>query len=185
MISKTNQKADRGVFSPTAIIALFTGYYHELFLRGMPDLAARILRTTVKNKGPRKAASPSTEPNLYAYSFLSDADNTMEQKEEKERMEGDDCKVAEMANRETSIYPLTSHSMKSTSPTTSVVPNERDVALPSLRLLSGLVVASSNQRMSPSLCQPSSSINPNFSAALSLLQMIRTEQSPFTTNASF
>jgi len=48
------------------------GYYHELFLRGMPDLAARILRTIVKNKGPRKAASPSTEPNLYTYPSLPD-----------------------------------------------------------------------------------------------------------------
>lgn len=50
------------------------GYYHERFLRGKPDLAHKVLRTIIKNKGPRRAASPSTEPNLYAYSSLPDAD---------------------------------------------------------------------------------------------------------------
>ena len=43
-----------------------------MFLRGMPELAHHVLRTTVKNKGPRKAASPGSEPDLYAFSCLPD-----------------------------------------------------------------------------------------------------------------
>ena len=48
------------------------GYYHELFLRGMPHLANKILRTKLKNDGARKSTSPETEPNFYALPFLPD-----------------------------------------------------------------------------------------------------------------
>lgn len=57
-------------------------YYHELFLRSMPDLAARITRTIVKNKGPRKAASPRTEPNLYSYPPLPPCSAKKEEKKD-------------------------------------------------------------------------------------------------------
>jgi hypothetical protein len=46
------------------------GYYHELFLRSKIFLSRRIQRIKVKGKGPRKAASPGTEPNFYITSFL-------------------------------------------------------------------------------------------------------------------
>ena len=38
----------------------------------MPELAHHALRTTVKKKGPRKAATPDTEPDLYAFKSLPD-----------------------------------------------------------------------------------------------------------------
>lgn len=41
------------------------GYYHELFLRGKPGLAARIQRQKLKGTKTRRAASPESEPNFY------------------------------------------------------------------------------------------------------------------------
>jgi len=40
-------------------------YYHELFLRGRPDLISRLFRTRVKGTGCKAPASPETEPNFY------------------------------------------------------------------------------------------------------------------------
>lgn len=47
------------------IFLILKGYYHELFLRGRPDLAEHIRRTKVKGAGHRKAGAPETEPNFY------------------------------------------------------------------------------------------------------------------------
>ncbi|CAB9499087.1 shock factor protein 4 [Seminavis robusta] len=41
------------------------GYYHEMFLRGHPELATQIPRQKLKGKGPRKPATPHNEPNFY------------------------------------------------------------------------------------------------------------------------
>ena len=41
-------------------------YYHELFLRGRPDLIHKIVRTRVKGTGCKAPSSPETEPNFYA-----------------------------------------------------------------------------------------------------------------------
>ncbi|CAB9496763.1 shock factor protein 4 [Seminavis robusta] len=46
------------------------GYYHELFLRSKPGLAARILRQKLKGTGTRKAAVAALEPNFYRMSYL-------------------------------------------------------------------------------------------------------------------
>jgi hypothetical protein len=40
-------------------------YYNELFLRGRPDLATKILRCRVKGTGFKSASSPATEPDFY------------------------------------------------------------------------------------------------------------------------
>lgn len=40
-------------------------YYHELFLRGRPDLHKCLIRTRVKGNGFKSAASPDTEPDFY------------------------------------------------------------------------------------------------------------------------
>jgi hypothetical protein len=50
------------------------GYYHELFLRGKPQLAHKIPRTKLKNEGARKSTSPETEPNFYTLPFLPNSD---------------------------------------------------------------------------------------------------------------
>jgi len=42
-------------------------YYHELFLRGRPDLHKRLVRIRVKGTGFKSASSPATEPNFYSY----------------------------------------------------------------------------------------------------------------------
>merc|ERR1712232_1371269 len=49
---------------------IFIAYYHELFLRGKPDLCHHIERNTVKGTRTRKPASPATEPNFYLMPFL-------------------------------------------------------------------------------------------------------------------
>ncbi|CAB9499082.1 shock factor protein [Seminavis robusta] len=46
------------------------GYYHPKFLRISRTFARNIVRTKVKNDGPRKAASPSDEPDFYAMPSL-------------------------------------------------------------------------------------------------------------------
>jgi HSF-type DNA-binding len=42
-------------------------YYHELFLRGRPDLVCQIDRVKVKGTGVRAKSNPSEEPNFYAF----------------------------------------------------------------------------------------------------------------------
>jgi HSF-type DNA-binding len=42
-------------------------YYHELFLRGRPDLYMRLVRIRVKGTGIKAASSPDTEPDFYTY----------------------------------------------------------------------------------------------------------------------
>ena len=44
-----------------------TGYYHEYFLRGRPDLMKKIARIRVKGIGCKLAPSPDTEPNFYEF----------------------------------------------------------------------------------------------------------------------
>lgn len=46
-------------------------YYHELFLRGRPDLHKRLQRMRVKDTGCKPAASPSTEPDFYQHTSLA------------------------------------------------------------------------------------------------------------------
>lgn len=44
-------------------------YYHELFLRGRPDLLVCIERKRVKGTGSKQAASPETEPDFYTMEY--------------------------------------------------------------------------------------------------------------------
>mmetsp|Transcript_20417 Transcript_20417/g.33366 ORF Transcript_20417/g.33366 Transcript_20417/m.33366 type:complete len:610 (-) Transcript_20417:63-1892(-) len=41
-------------------------YYHELFLRGRPDLTSNMVRQKVKGTGHKQPTDASTEPNFYA-----------------------------------------------------------------------------------------------------------------------
>ncbi len=41
------------------------GYYHELFLRGKPQLTRRMVRTKIKGTGYKAASNPACEPNFY------------------------------------------------------------------------------------------------------------------------
>ena len=45
-------------------------YYHELFLRGMPFLCDRMVRTRVNGNGIRSASNPESEPNFYQMAFI-------------------------------------------------------------------------------------------------------------------
>ena len=40
-------------------------YYHQLFLRGRPDLCRGMIRTRVKGNGMKAASNPLNEPNFY------------------------------------------------------------------------------------------------------------------------
>lgn len=46
------------------------GYYHELFLRGKPQLTRRMVRTKIKGTGYKAASNPACEPNFYKMSPL-------------------------------------------------------------------------------------------------------------------
>ena len=46
-------------------------YFHELFLRGRPDLIHDIVRTRVKGTGCKAPSSPETEPDFYAMKHCS------------------------------------------------------------------------------------------------------------------
>eukprot|EP00551_Chaetoceros_affinis_P000680 CAMPEP_0203642952 /NCGR_PEP_ID=MMETSP0088-20131115/8363_1 /ASSEMBLY_ACC=CAM_ASM_001087 /TAXON_ID=426623 /ORGANISM="Chaetoceros affinis, Strain CCMP159" /LENGTH=501 /DNA_ID=CAMNT_0050498951 /DNA_START=30 /DNA_END=1535 /DNA_ORIENTATION=+ len=45
-------------------------YYHELFLRGRPLLAKRMIRRKVKGTKIRASSSPDDEPNFYTMTFM-------------------------------------------------------------------------------------------------------------------
>jgi hypothetical protein len=45
-------------------------YYHELFLRGRPFLASKILRQKVKGTRVKGLPSPETEPNFYSMPYV-------------------------------------------------------------------------------------------------------------------
>ncbi len=49
-------------------------YYHELFLRGRPLLAKRMIRRKVKGTKIRASSSPDDEPNFYTMPFLAPHD---------------------------------------------------------------------------------------------------------------
>ena len=55
-------------------------YYHELFLRGRPQLSLRMHRQKVKGTGHKQPADAMTEPNFYAMpaSFYCEAQNHQE-----------------------------------------------------------------------------------------------------------
>lgn len=42
------------------------GYYHELFVRGRPDLCRKMVRMRIKGTGVKPAYSPETEPDFYS-----------------------------------------------------------------------------------------------------------------------
>jgi hypothetical protein len=48
------------------------GYFHELFLKGRPDLCKIMLRTRVKGNGIKAGSVPDTEPNFYAMPFCKE-----------------------------------------------------------------------------------------------------------------
>lgn len=58
----TGQSSDRG------------GYYNEFFLRGRPDLTAKMHRTRVKGTGVRTSSNPHDEPNFYEMTFMGSGD---------------------------------------------------------------------------------------------------------------
>jgi len=47
------------------------GYYHELFLRGKPQLSTRMVRMRIKGTRIKAASNPDSEPNFYAMPPLS------------------------------------------------------------------------------------------------------------------
>jgi hypothetical protein len=51
-------------------------YWHELFLKGRPDLCKIMLRTRAKGNGIKAPTSPSIEPNFYEYPVCSEKNLT-------------------------------------------------------------------------------------------------------------
>ena len=81
--------------TPLLLTPLFfpPAYYHEMFLRGRPGLAFRMKRTKYKGKGPRKPASPQSEPNFYHMPSVSGNKEEDKQRNEQEALVSEDPMV--------------------------------------------------------------------------------------------
>jgi hypothetical protein len=60
-------------------------YYHELFLRGMPELSSNMVRMKVNGNEVRLGSSPRTEPNFYAMSVVREPSTREKQSTPKKR----------------------------------------------------------------------------------------------------
>jgi hypothetical protein len=54
-------------------------YYHELFLRGRPDLTSKMVRQKVKGTGHKQPTDASTEPNFYSMPPISQMGEAVDQ----------------------------------------------------------------------------------------------------------
>ena len=54
-----------------------SGYYHQYFLRGRPDLLSKMVRVKVKGTKVRAKSNPREEPNLYSYSYMDVTTDTI------------------------------------------------------------------------------------------------------------
>lgn len=54
-------------------------YYHELFLRGRPDLTSKMVRQKVKGTGHKQPTDASTEPNFYSMPPITQIGEAMDQ----------------------------------------------------------------------------------------------------------
>lgn len=77
------------------------GYYHELFLRGRPDLNKLITRVRVKGTGCKFKSSPATEPNFYSFPPCTEEGPSYH----------NDAIVSDSSEDET-IYPRSGHNTK-------------------------------------------------------------------------
>jgi hypothetical protein len=59
-------------------LAFLFRYYHELFLRGRPNLCRHMVRTRVKGNGMKAASSPNTEPNFYMMEYCVKGDTPLD-----------------------------------------------------------------------------------------------------------
>eukprot|EP00804_Cyclotella_cryptica_P019519 CCRYP_006667-RA/>CCRYP_006667-RA protein AED:0.06 eAED:0.06 QI:474/1/1/1/1/1/2/1893/812 len=72
-------------------------YYHELFLRGRPNLCARMVRQKVKGTGHKQPTDIASEPNFYAMpsveplpEAVASYSSTMQQQQQQPLIEDDD-----------------------------------------------------------------------------------------------
>jgi hypothetical protein len=74
-------------------------YYHELFLRGRPDLCTRMNRTRVKGNGMKAASSPNTEPNFWTMEPCLEAVNENDDDENNNKIPLE-CSSGDLENTE-------------------------------------------------------------------------------------
>lgn len=94
--------------TPKLTFALFqsAAYYHEMFLRGRPDLARRMRRVKCKGNGPRKPANPELEPNFYHMQPVDgDGQGKLERTDHSGEVETHDT-IAYTTNPSSSVDPL-------------------------------------------------------------------------------
>lgn len=123
------------------------GYYHEMFLRGRPDLNKKLIRVRVKGTGFKAAGSPSTEPNFYAFEhcLMAGPKKTLEKAEKEHQSDFDEDMI-------TPSLPL------SITPSSDVIVTppaspRKSPSFPSLKLAKPLSVTRSSEMNLKSMAQ--------------------------------
>jgi hypothetical protein len=93
-------------------------YYHELFLRGRPDLHKALVRIRIKGTGFKSASSPATEPDFYKMKPCPD-----------DTFENHAAKITMVDDSDESTHMLDSIALES--PKTVVTPPLKPLSAPS------------------------------------------------------
>lgn len=103
-----------------------SGYYHERFLRGRPDLLWTIPRAKVKGTKVRAKSNPAAEPNFWNMDWIGTTDTTSpNEQQNKEQIPAVVSSTTPEAAVRTSVAAATAPAMPDPSPSSSTVQQQQ------------------------------------------------------------